>query len=572
MTSTRRKTQPIIQFAILAAIFLLLNVVAANFYHRIDLTKEKRFTLTPATQQMLKNLDDVVYVKVFLQGEFPAGFKRLRNATLDMLKEFRAYSGNRVEYEFVDPFEGISDTKQREQIFNQLSEKGLEPRRLVENKDQYSEKVIFPGALLSYKGRELPANLLLQQLNTGAEETLNNSIALLEYNLANTIQKLQRNTKPSIAFLEGHGELPLDEVRDAMVSLSTYYQIQRLDITKNLYIPPKFWTLIIARPTQKFEEVNKFKIDQYIMNGGKVLWLVENMATDMDSLQSNNGSFLSLDYGLNLEDQLFKYGARINFDLVQDLQCSKIPLAVGRDPYGNAQQLELFPWTYFPVITDANPNHPITKNMSGVLLQFAGTIDTIETKKNNIKKTILLSTSPYSRANSAPIKVDVNEVRSKPNPQEFNAGSKPVAVALEGKFPSLFKNRLDPATLQMIDTIPDVSYREESDYNKMVVISDGDVIRNDYDAKRGQTTPLGYYKYTGETFANKDLIVNAIEWLNDDNGIIAARNKDIKLRLLDKPRVAEGKLQWQLINILLPLALVLLFGLAFNLWRKRRYA
>jgi len=569
--SKNKKIQSFIQFGVLAAILLLLNIVAAYFYFRVDLTTEKRFTLTPATKKMLRNIDDVVYVKVFLQGEFPSGFKRLRNATLDMLQEFRSYSGNMVEFDFVDPFEGITDVKQREEIFNQLSEKGLEPRRLIENKDEYSEKIIFPGAMLFYKGRELPANLLQQQLNTGAEETLNNSIALLEYNLANTIQKLQRNTKPSIAFLEGHGELPLDEVRDVMVSLSNYYQLQRLDITKNLYIPPKFWAVVIAKPTKKFEEVHKFKIDQYIMNGGKVLWLVENLATSLDSLQTNNGTFIAMDYGLNLEDQLFKYGVRVNFDLVQDLQCSKIPLAVGRDAFGNASQLELFPWTYFPVITEANNLHPVTKNMSAVMMQFAGTIDTIDTRKSELTKTVLMSTSPYSRANITPVRVDVNTVRTKPNPEEFNAGNKPVAVAIEGKFPSLFKNRLDPSTLAMIDTLPDVTYREESDYNKMIVISDGDIIRNDFDAKRGQTSPLGYYKYTGETFANKDLIINAIEWLNDENGIISARNKDIKLRLLDKPRVKESKLQWQLINMVLPLLIVVLFGLGFNFWRKRRY-
>ncbi|QQS30291.1 MAG: gliding motility-associated ABC transporter substrate-binding protein GldG [Sphingobacteriales bacterium] len=569
--SKNKKFQSFIQFGVLAAILLLLNIVAAYFYFRVDLTTEKRFTLTPATKKMLRNIDDVVYVKVFLQGEFPSGFKRLRNATLDMLQEFRSYSGNMVEFDFVDPFEGITDVKQREEIFNQLSEKGLEPRRLIENKDEYSEKIIFPGAMLFYKGRELPANLLQQQLNTGAEETLNNSIALLEYNLANTIQKLQRNTKPSIAFLEGHGELPLDEVRDVMVSLSNYYQLQRLDITKNLYIPPKFWAVVIAKPTKKFEEVHKFKIDQYIMNGGKVLWLVENLNTSLDSLQTNNGSFIALDYGLNLEDQLFKYGVRVNFDLVQDLQCSKIPLAVGRDAFGNASQLELFPWTYFPVITETNNLHPVTKNMSAVMMQFAGTIDTIDTRKSELTKTVLMSTSPYSRANVTPVQVDVNTVRTKPNPEEFNAGNKPVAVAIEGKFPSLFKNRLDPATLAMIDTLPDVSYREESDYNKMIVISDGDIIRNDFDEKRGQTSPLGYYKYTGETFANKDLIINAIEWLNDENGIISARNKDIKLRLLDKPRVKESKLQWQVLNLVLPLLIVVLFGLGYSLLRKWKY-
>ncbi|HRK27993.1 MAG TPA: gliding motility-associated ABC transporter substrate-binding protein GldG [Chitinophagales bacterium] len=571
--TTNKRTQSLTNFAIPIALLLLLNIVAANFFYRLDLTTEKRFTLTPATKQLLGNLDDVVYVKVFLAGEFPAGFKRLRNATLDMLQEFRAYSGNMVEYDFIDPFDGIADPKQREEIFNQLSEKGLEPRRLIENKDDYSEKIIFPGALISYKGRELPANLLLQQLNTGSEETLNNSIALMEYNLANTIQKLQRVTKPGIAFLEGHGELSVNDVRDVMVSLSNYYQIQRLDITKNLYIPQeKFWALIIARPTKKFEEVHKFKIDQYIMNGGKVLWLVENLATSLDSLQSNNGSFIAMDYGLNLEDQLFKYGVRVNFDLVEDLQCTKIPLAVGRDAFGNAQQLELFPWSYFPIITQTNNEHPITKNMSAVLMQFAGTIDTLDTRKSNLKKTVLLSTSQYSRANTTPIRVDVNAVRTKPNPQEFNAGNKPVAVAIEGVFPSLFKNRLDPATVAMIDTLPDVSYLEESKPNKMVVIADGDVIRNDYDSRRNQTSPLGYYKYTGETFANKDLILNAIEWLNDDYGIISARNKDVKLRLLDRPKVKESKFTWQLVNILTPLLLVLLFGLVYHFWRRKKYA
>jgi len=566
----QNKKQAILQVIILLATLIAVNVLSSTVYQRFDLTKEGRFTLTDATQDLLVDLDDVVYVRVYLEGELNAGFRRLQNGTLDMLNEFRAYAGNNIEYEFIDPIGG-SSVQERKAIIKQFSEKGLEPTRVFE--PDGSESILFPGMIIAYQGRELAVPLLLEQLNQGPQQVLNNSVALIEYNIANAIQKLRRPTKPALAFLEGHGELSAPEVGDMTATLENHYVVNRLDITQELYIPPRFNAVIIARPTKPFSDVHKFKIDQYIMNGGRVLWLVENMATSLDSMQNRDGRFIAIDYGLNIEDQLFRYGVRVNFDLVQDLQCTQIPLTVGTDQFGNARQMRLFPWPYFPILNLINNEHPVTKNLNAVVGQFVATIDTIATQAD-IEKTILMTTSPRSRVMEAPIQVNVNDVRQNRQVDDarFNAGSQPVAVALEGVFSSPFKNRLAAETIAMIDTIEGVSFLEESKPTRMVVISDGDIIRNDYDPVNSRVSPLGYYKFTKESYANKAFIQNAIEWLTDENGIIAARSKDIKLRLLDNARVKAEQSFWQGINIGVPLLLLLIFGIAYNFIRKWKYA
>lgn len=563
------KKQSIFRLLFALSVLILGNILAYYFYVRLDLTKEKRFTLTPATRNLLTNLDDIVYVKVYLEGEFPAGFKRLRNATHEMLDEFRSYSGKQLEYEFTDPTSS-SDAKEREAIAKQLVEKGLAPTRLIENTDEYSEKIIFPGAIVSYKGRDLPVLLLQEQLNKSPEETLQNSIALLEYQLANAIQKLQLPDKPSIAFLEGHGELSSDEVEDFAFTLSKYYAMARFDLTKNLYIPSKYSAIVIAKPRLAFAESNKYKIDQYIMGGGKVLWLTENLNAELDSLQSNSGAFVALDYGLHLEDMLFKYGARVNFDVVQDMQCTQIPLAVGVDQFGNARQMQLFNWHYSPVVTNHNNEHPVSKNADAVLAQFSGSIDTIA-GNGQIKKTVLLESSVYSRRVQSPVRIDVNSVRQKPDPAQYPDKNLPLAVALEGTFESVFKNRLAFSTQKMVDTLEELKFKDKSKATRMVIIADGDFCRNSFDAQTGRSTPLGYYKYTRETFANKDFLLNAIEWLTDARGIIAARSKDVKVRLLDEQRVKRERLSWQLFNLVVPIGLVLVFGVLFGTWRKRKF-
>lgn len=570
MSKKNLKRQSIFQTLLLIGILIALNVLSSFVFKRLDLTKEGRFTLTQPTKDLLEDLDDIVYFKIYLDGEFPAGFKRLQNSSREMLDEFRAYSNNNIEFEFVNP-NGLEDPEDRQGLAQQLMEKGLLPRRLVEQGDGYKEQIIFPGAIATYKGREMPVNLLLEQAaNNPQEVVLNNSISLLEYSLANTIQKLQRPTKPVVAFLDGHGELPSEEVADAMLALQPFYILERINLKEQLYISPRVSALIVAKPTERFEEANKFKLDQYIMNGGKVLWLIDGVRASMDSLARSGGEFIAMDYPLNLEDQLFKYGARVNTDLVSDMQCHAIPMVVGQDKFGNAKQFTSFPWPYFPVITFGNQDHPITKSLDAITMQFASSIDTIRTKQP-IKKTVLLTSSQYAKAQFSPAKIEADAVRAELNPARFNKSYLPVAVALEGVFESPFKNRLSSSTVAMIDTIEEVSVRDESKPTRMIVVSDGDVIRNEMDRRNNRPRPLGSYPFSKQIFANKDFIVNSVDYLTDDAGVMAARSKDVQLRLLDNEKITNEKTTWQAINLVAPLLILSLFGFAYNFWRRRKY-
>ncbi len=565
------KAQAIIRLLIAIGILIAVNVLSYSIFTRFDLTKEKRFSLTNSTKDMLGELEDVVYFKVYLEGDFESGFKRLQTSTQEMLDEFRVYGGNNIQYEFLDPLADAS-MDEKKMIVTDLASKGLLPQTLVTNNEEYSERVIIPGAMASYRGREVPVPLLLEQTNNkDPQVVLNNSVSLLEYQLGNAVQKLMRRDRPAVAFLEGQGELAEIQVQSIANALAPYYVMERYSLKDNLHIPPRINALVIAKPMEKFDEVDKFKIDQYIMNGGKVLWLVETLRAEMDSLSRNGGKFIALDYGLNIEDQLFKYGVRINPNLVEDAQqCNVIPLVIGTDQSGNARQTRPFQWPFFPIITNMADNHPITKNIDAVNLAFASSIDTIRTK-NDIKKTVLMTTSQYSKTIFSPARIDVNTVRSELNMERYNKPDQIVGVLLEGSFESAFKGRLAPETIAMIDTIKDVSVLEESKPTKMIVISDGDIIKNDIDRKTGRPAPLGYYKFTGYQFANKDLLINAIDYLTDDKGLIISRSKDVKLRLLDNKRAKEEKMTWQLINIGFPLLLLMLFGLAYNFLRKRKY-
>ncbi len=563
------KSKAILGVLFALVILVLINVLSTVFHTRFDLTKEGRFSLTEATEDMLIDLEDVITVKVYLEGEFPAGFKRLKNATKDMLDEFRAYTGNDLQYEFIDPFDDVTDAKERKVIYDQLIEKGLSPQRLIENNDEYSEKVIFPGAIVIYRNKEYPVNLLEAQRGRGSEEVLNNSISLLEFKFSNAIQKCIRNGKPRIAFLKGHGELEGADIADVQLYLSTYYLISYLNLQEFDVVPPQVDVLIVPKPTQRFSELDKFKIDQFIMNGGKVMWLVENLNIEMDSLKRKDEYFATL-YDLNLEDMLFKYGVRINDNVIQDIQCSPIPLVVGVDRAGNAQQQKLFPWLYNPIFTNTNQEHPITKNLDAVAGEFVGTIDTI--KQQGVKKDILLTSSQYTKVFFHPAMIDINMVRKEPQKEQFKKSFQPTAVALEGEFKSVFENRLAFQTKAILDTIDGFELRDSSLNTKMIVVSDGDIIKNEYDKRNDRPLPLGFNKYTNQTFANKDFILNAIEWLNDNSGIIVSRSKDVKLRLLNAEKVKEEKSFWQLLNIIGPLIFVILFGLIYNFIRRRKYA
>ena len=568
------KKKDLIQLALSIAVVILFNFIGSFVFHRFDLTSEKRYTLSPATIELLKALDDVVYVKVYLEGEFPAGFKRLRNETREMLDEFKAYAKDNIEYEFFDP-NANPDKNQREEIYRQLFKKGLQPTNLeVKTEEGKSEQIIFPGAIVTYKGKELPWQLLKIQVGVSPDRQLNNSVQALEYELTNTIRKLNTIFKLSITFLEGHNELDTLHVKDISESLKEYYNVERAVLTddvtslstrdstkEGIKVRNKYKAIIIAKPDSSFTEKQKFILDQFIMHGGKVLWLIDPVYTNLDSLA--RGYTMGLPNNMNLEDQLFKYGVRLNSNLILDLQAAPIP--VNKGLVGSPPKWVKEPWLFNPLVMPFS-DHPIVKNLDLIKFEFVSSIDTIATK--GIKKTILLTSSKYSRTLTAPTRIALAMVNIKPDEKRFNQPNLPVAVLLEGEFESVFKNRLAPQIMQS----KEIDFKDKSAANKMIVVSDGDIIKNIVQRSTGRTFPLGYDMTTQQTFANKTFLLNCVNYLCDDSGLLSVRAREVKLRLLDKKKITNEKLKWQLINTVVPILLIIGFGIGLNILRKRKYS
>ncbi len=557
------KRQNIMQLVFSLIIIISINIIGSYIFKRIDLTSEKRYTLSNATKKLLKNLDDIVYFKVYLDGDFPAGFRQLRNETKEMLNQFRAYSDN-IQYEFINP-SASSDKKQTRDLYKQLVSKGLQPTNLQTNKNEgSSQQIIFPGAIVTYKERELPLQLLNTRYDIKPEVVLNSSVEGLEYNIASAIKKLSVMNKPKLAFIEGHGELDKYETGDISTSLSEYFNVQRVRINDQVNALKDFKVIIIAKPDSIFDEKDKFIIDQFIMKGGKVLWLVDPVFASMDSLRTSDQT-IGIAQRLGLEDQLFKYGARINYDLIQDIMALQIPVKTGN--IGTQPQMKFFPWYFFPLAMPAI-NHPIVNNLNAVKFEFVSSIDTVGAK--SISKTILLTTSKYSRTLATPVTISLDIMQKEPDERLYDKSYIPIAVLLEGTFPSLYKDRIS-------DTIAkdkSIDFRESSVPNRMIVISDGDVIRNQVQESNGikYPLPLGYNKYTRESFGNRDFILNCVDYLCDESGLIQVRSRELKLRLLDKTIIDKDKLMIQLINTGLPILLVICFGIIQGIIRKRKYA
>jgi len=558
----KNKKRDLTALILAIAIIILLNIVASFVFHRFDLTSEKRYTLSDATKKLLSEINDVVYVKVYLDGEFPAGFKRLRNETKEMLDEFRAYSNDNIEYEFINPSSDKNDKQQQKDIYKQLFDKGLQPTNLEVNEEGgTSQQIIWPGAIVSYKGKETVWQLLKTQMGQSAEAQLNNSIQSLEYEFASCIRNLSVVFRPKVAFIEGHGELDSLSVKDIVTTLSEFYTVKRVKINQQLNALDEYKAIVIAKPDTAFDDKDKFIIDQFIVKGGKVLWVIDPLYTPLDSL-SIRGNVMAVPYDLNIESMLFKYGTRINNNMIIDLQCSRIP--VNKALRGQQPRFELMPWIFSPLITPKG-DHPITKNLDVVKAEFVAGIDTIETK--NIRKTILLQTSKYSKTLVEPVRVDLNYLRFQPDEKQFVNSYQSVAVLLEGKFESVFKNHLPKEIVE--DSA--IGYKADGVDTKMIVISDGDMIRNDVQLSTQKVLPLGYDKYTNQTFGNKNFILNCMNYLCDDSGLISVRTRELTLRLLDKKKIKNEKLKWQLVNTALPLVLVILYGIVYYYIRKRKY-
>ena len=503
MSNKRNKKRDLLALGLAIALLMMINYVGSFVFHRFDLTTEKRYTLSDATKNLLKNLNDVVFVKVYLEGEFPAGFKRLRNETKEMLDEFRAYSDNNIEYEFINP-SANSDKKIQNEVHKQLYEKGLDPTNLeVKDESGTSQQIIFPGALVTYKGHELSWQLLKTQMGQSPEAQLNNSIQSLEYEFASCIRNLSVNVRPEIAFVAGHDELDTLAVQDIADALSEFYTIKRVEINSQLNSLKKFDAIIVAQPDSSFTDKDKFIIDQFIMKGGKALWLIDPLYTSPDSLRRNGGT-LSVPYNLRLDDMLFKYGVRINPDLIVDMQSSMIPVNVAMR--GQPANIQMKPWIFSPLILPVG-KHPIVKNLDVIKMDFVSSIDTVASK--GIQKTILLQSSKYSKSILSPVRVDLRMVNMPQDEKRFNNPYRNVAVLLEGKFESLYKNHLDPKIAK--DSA--IGFKEDGVKTKMIVISDGDAIRNDIDYRSQKKLPLGYDKYTNQTYGNKNFILNCVNYV-----------------------------------------------------------
>jgi len=550
-------------------ILFLLNYVGSFYFHRFDLTSEKRYTLSPQSKKIAENIQGSAFFKVYLEGKkLPAGLIRLRDETKEMLDEFRAYSGGKIQYEFVDP-SANPNPDERQAFYKQLYKEGLAPIDLhVQESSGNSEQMVFPGAILSYRGREVALIILQNQGSQDPMTAINYSIEELEYDIDNAIHKLSIDIKPRIAFIEGHGELDSIQTAGAQKALEEYYNIRRISIGHRSGAlldsggVVRYKAIIIAKPDTVFSEPDKLSIDQYIMHGGKVFWLVSPLYAPMDTL-AKEGRMMAFPNDMNLDDLLFQYGVRLNDNVVLDFQCSAIPVNTALS--GEQPQWELQQWFYEPLIGPVGSSS-IVKNLSLVEFNMASTLDTIGVR--NVKKTILLATSKYTKLQTTPARVSIGITQLHLDESLFTKSFQPVAVLLQGRFISLYKGRIP----HPYDTAKKFYFKPVSDTTAMIVVSDGDVIENGIDFHGTNALPLGSDKYTMQQYGNKDFILNCMNYLCGDSNLLSVRGRELKIRLLDNKKVALQKTQWQVINLVVPVLLIIFLGLIFAAVRKERYA
>jgi ABC-2 type transport system permease protein len=544
---------------------IIVNFFASVIHKRIDLTNEKRFTISSPVKKILGNMDDVAEFDIFLKGDLPAGFKNLSTSAEELLQEFKEYANGRINYKLISAEDQMPGTTRT--YADTLSSLGVVPINLkVQLKAGEQSQYVYPAALVQYKNKILPVNLYSGP-NIISDKELNSSEALLEYKFANALYKLMENKRPMIAYSVGNGEPTGDNVYDLVENvLRKNYSLFTLNIAKEPVIPDTFKLLMIVKPTASFTEDEKFKIDQYVMRGGKIIWFIDRLEAEMDSLQIKN-QVIAYDRNLNLEDLLFKYGVRINPDLIMDLQSDFLPFSVnGKD------QFNFLHWNYFPLF-ESKQNSLINKNVGLVAARFVNSIDTVGAAE--IKKTILLSSSANSRTIETPALISGEENRNAPEDESFKKRNIPAGVLLEGKFSSLYKNRVSQEKMDSLEKYGTTFLTQCINDNKMIVVADGDIVLNG--VQQGNQLPMGVNSYTVGTqyeyqFANKQFVENCLEYLINTANLSEARAKDYTLRLLDPKKITEQKTAWQIINLALPVFLIIIFGFIYQWWRRKKYS
>ncbi|MDG1743354.1 MAG: gliding motility-associated ABC transporter substrate-binding protein GldG [Polaribacter sp.] len=543
--------------AFLALGLLILNFANQSFYKRFDLTADNRYTLSKTTKNIVSKIDKNLSITIYLEGDFPSEFIRLQAETRQYLEELSA-ENSKIKIGFQNP------DNQREKLIK----KGMIPSKLtIEENGKLSEAIIFPWAEISYEKKSQIISLLPSAIVASQEEQLQKAIENLEYSFSNALNTILLRKQKSVGVITGNGELQDMYQYSFLSEVAKKYRLAKFTLDSVASNPQQtledLTTLdlaIIAKPTQKFTEHEKFTIDQFIANDGKTLWMIDNVQADQDSLFTN-GKMLAYPRDLNLTDLLFAYGVRINTTLIKDLYAAKIPLATGK--VGNQTQFQNLEWFFHPLVS-GNPNHAITKNIAPIRLQFVNPIDTL---KNNIKKTPLLRSSLLTQKIGTPSFIELQSIANEVVETDYNKGNQLFAVLLEGAFNSAYKNRIQPFKTPL--------YKENSNNNKMVVISDGDIGKNQIlkdDASKIQPLDLNRDKWTHQQFGNKDFLLNVVDYLLDDVGLIELRNKTLKINILDKQKAFKERLYWQFINVIFPLIFLLFFGILFSFLRKRKYA
>ncbi|PHI18852.1 gliding motility-associated ABC transporter substrate-binding protein GldG [Lewinellaceae bacterium SD302] len=569
----KNKTHSLVQFVLVVLLLILVNWLAnsriggRSLFAALDLTEDQRYTLTPSTVEQIEDLEEVVFVRVLLEGDFPAGYQRLQNSVRELLEDFRGYN-SLVEFEFSDPLAGDPAGVQERQR-NLAEQEGILPLSLVnQSANQREVKAIYPYAIIYYKGRQNVVNLLENDSPGVPQEViLNKANALLEYKFSSAIEKLVSVRRPLIAITSGHGELPPIRTSDIEKTLREQYEVGHLDLDSVGLIPNDVDLLIIAKPTEPFNDKDAFKIDQYIMNGGRVLFSVDAVAMALDSLRGRNEFFPeATDLG-KLEDLFFRYGFRLNQDLVLDLVNTRIPI---RTSTVNGQpQIEKFPFPYH-VLALPNSTHPIVKNLDPIDLRFPSSIDLDVETNTELKKIPLLTSSDRSRYQRLPSAIDLDVQKYSVDLDRFDKEGLVMAALLEGPFQSPYANRISSDNLEVLKQIGQ-EYQSEIANNRVIIVSDGDLLSNGV-SPDGEVRPLGLNVFEGYQFDNKTLVQNMVEYLLNDQGVILARGKEVKLRLLNRDAAAAEAGFWRSLNIALPLGFLLLFGLVYNYVRRRRYA
>jgi len=557
------KKKNLVQLLLSVLLVLFVYQLLQVFHFRVDLTSEKRFTLSDNTKQLLSELEKPVYFEIYLDGDLPHGFNKLKNATVDLIEEFESYAHVEIAYSFVDP-NSVLNPKQKDKNLRELSDRGLKPTSIQETSRDGSvkQKIIVPGLFVHDGKKETPVNLLKSVRGLSADQNLNHSIESIEYELSMAIRLLNQTKVKEVAFFTGQGELGEYQVADFTASLLQRYKVSRATAYELSKDYKRFDCVIVAQPRNEFSKKAKYALDQYIMNGGRVMWLIDEVAASMDSI-SAKGMSMAFYKPLNLEDQLFKYGIRINPDLVMDVQSQLIP--VQSSTAGQNGKYVPAPWYYSPLLAPPS-NHPITRKLNMVRVEFANSIDKVG-KDPNLKHTVLLASSDRTRLEKVPTPIRLDIVGQKMSAKDFPDGSKVISVLIEGQFQSIFKNRVWKG-------IDKSTYKSESEPGKMIVISDGDIIKN---RVRGvgsniQMEALAYDRYSRKTYGNRNFLLNCVDYLCDDEGWMKLRSREVKLRLLDKTKIREHRLFYQIINLGLPIVLLIFFALVWHFIRKRRYA